>query len=103
FHAADEAVVRPILESPEQGRRREHQTFFPGVEHRQSDVPDTMPDPFRHSETARAELRWPRLPELASVHAAWPNPRSNTARPDPEFRTHDPRWPDLPQLAVECG
>jgi hypothetical protein len=103
FHAADETVARPILEPPEPDRGRERQTFFPDVEHRQSDVPDTMPDPFRHSNTARAELRWPRRPEPASAHAAWPNPRANTARPDPEFRTHDPRWPELPPLAVEWG
>jgi hypothetical protein len=28
---------------------------------------------------------------------------AGAARPDPQFRTADPRWPELPPLAVESG
>ena len=82
--------------------RREHQTFFPDTDARPTHRPDAIgANDVR--PVAQSEMHWPARPERVSIDARQPNEWSRAARPDPSFRARDPRWPDLPRLAVDDG
>ena len=83
--------------------RREHQTFFPDVSVRSTHRPETSDADDTRRDAVQAEMRWPAWPERSSIDASRPNELTRAARPDPSFRAHDPRWPELPRPAVDHG
>ncbi len=102
FHTGD-PIPRDHREAPEHDAlaRREHQTFFPNIDARPTHGPDAIGANDAHSVALQAEMRWPAPPERASIDASRPNELSRAPRPDPSFRAQDPRWPELPRLAVD--
>jgi hypothetical protein len=104
FHAVA-PVPRDNREAPEPDGlgHREHQTFFPNPGARPTARPDAIGaiDTHRDVSAVQSDTRWPARPDRSSIDATRPNERSRAARPDPSFRAHDPRWPELPRLAVE--
>jgi hypothetical protein len=106
FHAADPAP-RDYREVPERDgfARREHQTFFPDISARPTHRPDAIGANDAHGVVAAVppDLRWPAQRDRASIDAARPDEPARAVRPDPSFGASDPRWPELPRLAVECG
>ena len=93
----DAAVQEPVV-------RREPEAFFADLGGRDAYRSETFGDDFHRSPTPnQPDMRWPRRPERSLVDVTWLNSRPGTPRPDPSFRTHDPRWPELPPLAVDYG
>jgi hypothetical protein len=106
FHAVDPAP-RDHREAPEHDvfARREHQTFFPSIAARSTHRPDAIgaDDARSDAPAVQPEMRWPDRPEQPSIGPRWLDGRPGVVRPDASFRTYDPRWPELPRLAVEYG
>ena len=104
FHA-DDPVGRGNREAPrrEDLAHREHRTFFPDPADRATYRPDMTGavDPYR--DAIQSDTRWPARAERPLVDSNWLNERPDAVRPNPSFRARDPRWPELPRLAVEYG
>lgn len=104
---ADDSSRRDIQDAapPDVSPRREHPTFFPSPDGRPMHRPDVIGanDAQRDASAVHADMRWPARPERSPVDVSRPNEWSRAVRPDPSFDAHDPRWPELPRLAVEYG
>lgn len=94
----DAADAEPVV-------RREPQTFFADLGGRDAYRPEAFggDEPHRGATPARPDTRWPRRPERSLADVTWLNSRPGAPRHDPNFRTHDPRWPELPPLAADYG
>jgi hypothetical protein len=102
FHTVDSA--RSDIQDagpPNVSARREHPTFFPNPGDRPTHRPDTV-DAQRRADI-QSDLRWPERFGPSAIASNWRDHRPGAARPDPSFRTSDPRWPDLPPLEVDYG
>ena len=106
FHA-DAPVQGDGRDAPEPVdlARHEHQTFFPNLAARPTHRPDMIGanDAHRDVPAVHPDPRWPARPDRAAIDAARTNEPARAVRPDPGFGAYDPRWPELPRLAVEYG
>jgi hypothetical protein len=104
FHA-DDPAARADRQAPEHDDfvRHEHQTYFPDLAGRETYRPPMVGAVDPRRAVIQSETRWPARAERPSVDSNWPNERQRSVRPDPSFAAHDPRWPELPPLAVEYG
>jgi len=86
---------------PEEFVRREHRTFFPDPIGHESHRPDMASPADVQHDPAPVDTRWPTRPERASTDTNWLSGQPGAARPSPSFRSRDPRWPELPPVAID--
>ena len=102
FSATPPREIRDMPE-PEEFVRREHRTFFPDLIGHESHRPDMAGPAGVQHDPIPADTRWPARPERAAADVTWLSGQPGVARPSPSFRSHDPRWPELPPVALDHG
>jgi hypothetical protein len=100
----DNEPEQPQVKQSSTGRG-DHPTFFPDLTQRDVRPPEVIGagDEFPHHPATDLDLRWPTLTQRAADVPRWRDEPRSGARPDPSFKRNDPRWPELPPIAVEFG
>jgi len=100
FSATPAREIRDMPE-PEESVRREHRTFFPDLIGHEPHRPDMASAPDTQHDPVPADTRWPAGPDRPPADVTWLNGQPGVARPSPSFRSSDPRWPELPPVAID--
>ena len=104
FHAEDPVARRESGNALARGFRPPRASdVLPDLAGRETYRPDMTGAVVTRRDAIPWDTRWPARPERLLADSTWPNERPGAVRPDPSFRAHDPRWPELPRLAVDYG